>query len=67
MARATGSPDRIEAASRPRSGKLASDTGSTNTSMIPPQVRPTEKASSSETPYRCGTGTPEATTDWANS
>ena len=56
VASATGSPAWIDAASAPNSGKVAARTASTKTSMIPPQVRPTVNASSSETPYRCSTG-----------
>ena len=54
---------------RPRraAGKVVRETCSTKTSRMPPQVRPTAKASSSETPYRSSTGSPEATTDWASS
>ena len=67
MASATGSPAWMDAASFPNSGNVDADSGSTNTSMMPPQVNPTVNASSSDTPYRCGTGTPAATTDWASS
>ena len=42
----------IAAASSPNSGNVLRDTGSTKRSMIPPQVSPTVKASSSDTPYR---------------
>ena len=37
-------------------GTCSSRSASTKMSMIPPQVRPTVKASSSDTPYRCSTG-----------
>ena len=47
-------PARALAPRRPRrgsSGKVAASTGSTKTSMMPPQVSPTANASSSLTPY----------------
>ena len=50
VATATGSPRSTAAAISPSSGKLAWSTRSTKMSMIPPQVRPTAKASSSLTP-----------------
>jgi hypothetical protein len=50
VASATGLPLRTSSASSPSSGNVSFDTFSTKTSRMPPQVRPTEKASSSETP-----------------
>jgi hypothetical protein len=57
----------MEAATSPNSGKVAGPTGSTSTSRMPPQVRPTANASSSLTPYRWTTGSPDAITDCARS
>ena len=67
VASATGRPASMSAATSPSCGKVSRETCSTKTSRIPPQVRPTAKASSSETPYLSSTGSPEATTVWASS
>src|SRR5690606_29322818 len=56
VATATGSCFSIDSATWPSSGKVSRETGSTRMSMMPPQVSPTENASSSLTPYRCRTG-----------
>ena len=45
---ATGRPASMSAATEPSSGKVSCDTFSTKTSRMPPQVRPTANASSSE-------------------
>ena len=50
VARATGRPASMSAAISPSSGKVSRLTFSTQTSRMPPQVRPTANASSSETP-----------------
>ena len=50
VATATGSSSRTAAATSPISGYDSWLTGSTKMSMMPPQVRPTEKASSSDMP-----------------
>ena len=65
VATATGSRRSIEAITSGSCGQVCSDTASTNTSRIPPQVSPTANASSSLTPYRCSTGRPLAMTSWA--
>ena len=62
VATATGSPRSTAAAMSPSSGNVCLLTGSTKTSRIPPQVRPTANASSSLTPYVCSTGSPEEET-----
>ena len=50
VATATGSSALTAAATSPSSGKVLLLTGSTKMSMMPPQVRPTANASSSEMP-----------------
>jgi hypothetical protein len=50
VATATGWCARIEATTSGSSGKVATSTGSTKMSMMPPQVSPTANASSSLTP-----------------
>jgi hypothetical protein len=50
VATATGSCRSIAATTSSNSGNAARSTGSTMMSMIPPQVSPTAKASSSLTP-----------------
>ncbi len=67
VARATGRPASMSAAISPSSGNVSRETFSTYTSRMPPQVSPTAKASSSEMPYRCSTGSPDATTDCPSS
>jgi hypothetical protein len=67
VASATGRPASMSATISPSSGKLSRLADSTYTSRMPPQVSPTAKASSSETPYRSSTGVPSATTAWASS
>jgi hypothetical protein len=62
VATATGSSARTAAATSPSSGNNSWLAGSTKTSMMPPQVRPTAKASSSDMPYVCSTGCPLART-----
>ena len=56
VATATGSPASIEAATSSNCGNVSVSIRSTNSSMVPPQVSPTAKASSSLTPYlgSCG-------------
>ncbi len=67
VATATGSSARTAAANSPSSGKDSWLAGSTKMSMIPPQVRPTAKASSSDMPYVCRTRCPLERTSPASS
>ena len=56
VASATGSSGEDRRRQGAELGKAsAGEIASTKMSMMPPQVRPTVKASSSETPYRCST------------
>src|SRR5680860_1350177 len=64
---ATARPASMSAASSSNPGKDARSTRSTNTSRMPPHVRPTANASSSLTPYRCSTGDPDAITSLPSS
>ena len=50
VATATATPSRTAAATSPISGKDSESMRSTKTSSVPPQVRPTANASSSDTP-----------------
>jgi len=62
---ATGSPARIAASTA--SGSVSTTSGCTRTSMVPPQVRPTAKASSSPTPYVSVRAWPVCMASWQSS
>lgn len=67
VATATARPAAMSSRTAGSSGKVAGETGSTKTSMVPPQVRPTAKASSSLIPYWCSCGVIVRTTSRATS
>ncbi|CNV36710.1 Uncharacterised protein [Mycobacterium tuberculosis] len=67
VAMATGRCAPMSSASSPSSGNVARDTGSTKTSMMPPQVRPTANAVSSLTPQCSSRGIPVWATSAASS
>src|SRR3954453_17054301 len=67
VATATGRGAAMASATALSRGNVVPETGSMKTSMTPPQVSPTENASSSDTPYRTSLEVPSCTTSLAAS